>query len=93
MAKLAFSKLGLKLQEEVKTLEWGEQVIEIKQYLPLEKKLEIIDLTCGNVKRIHEKVSKESPHNLYHYLNQLTYSEDFPLSSLHYQYQKKEFPQ
>ena len=42
MAKLAFSKLGLKLQEEVKTLEWGEQVIEIKQYLPLDKKLEMI---------------------------------------------------
>lgn len=42
MAKLAFSKLGLKLQEEVKTLEWGEQVIEIKQYLPLDKKLELI---------------------------------------------------
>lgn len=42
MAKFAFSKLGLKLQDEVKTLECDEQVIEIKQYLPLEKKLEII---------------------------------------------------
>lgn len=42
MAKLAFSKLGLKFQDEIKTLEWGEQVIEIKQYLPLEKKLELI---------------------------------------------------
>ena len=42
MAKLAFSKLGLKLQEEVKTLECGEQEIEIKQYLPLDKKLELI---------------------------------------------------
>ena len=42
MAKLAFSKLGLKLQEEVKTLECGEQAIEIKQYLPLDKKLELI---------------------------------------------------
>lgn len=26
----------------------------------IEKKLQIIDLTCGNVKRIHEKVEKES---------------------------------
>lgn len=42
MAKLAFTKLGLKLQDEVKTFEWGEQNIEIKQYLPLEKKLDII---------------------------------------------------
>ena len=42
MAKLAFSKLALKLQEEVKTLECGEQIIEIKQYLPLDKKLEMI---------------------------------------------------
>lgn len=42
MAKLAFSKLGLKIQDEVKTLEWGDQVIEIKQYLSLDKKLELI---------------------------------------------------
>ena len=42
MAKLAFSKLGLKLQDEIKTLEWGEQVIEIKQYLPLDEKTTII---------------------------------------------------
>ena len=42
MAKLAFSKLGLKIQDEVKTLEWGDQVIEIKQYLPLDEKLKLI---------------------------------------------------
>lgn len=42
MAKLAFSKLGLKLQDEIRTLEWGEQVIEIKQYLPLDEKTALI---------------------------------------------------
>ena len=42
MAKLAFSKLGLKLQDEIKTLEYGEQIIEIKQYLPLDEKTALI---------------------------------------------------
>lgn len=42
MAKLAFTKLGLKLQDEVKTLEYGEQVIEVKQYLSLDEKTALI---------------------------------------------------
>lgn len=39
MAKVSFTKLGLKTNQEVKTIEWNEQIIEIKQYLPIEKKL------------------------------------------------------
>lgn len=42
MAKVSFTKLGLKLNQETKPIEWNEQIIEIKQYLPLEKKLELI---------------------------------------------------
>lgn len=42
MAKVAFSKLGLKIDQEVKTFEWNGQVIEVKQYLPVNKKLELI---------------------------------------------------
>ena len=38
MAKVSFTKLGLKTNQEVKTIEWNEQIIEIKQYLPIEKK-------------------------------------------------------
>ena len=42
MAKIGFTKLGLKLNTEIKTIEFNEQNIEIKQYLPLEEKLELI---------------------------------------------------
>lgn len=42
MAKVAFSKLGLKKTEEVEVIEWNEQKIEVKQYLSIEDKLDMI---------------------------------------------------
>ena len=42
MAKVSFTKLGLKKQEEVEILEWNEQKIEIKQYLPIQDKLDLV---------------------------------------------------
>lgn len=46
MAKLSFSKLKLKMpEEEVVKLEFNEQIIEVKKYLPINNKLELI----GNV--------------------------------------------
>ena len=42
MAKVAFNKLGLKLNTEVKTVNFNEQTIEVKQYLPVNDKLELI---------------------------------------------------
>lgn len=41
MAKVSFTKLGLKLNQEMKTIIWNDQVIEVKQYLPIEKKLSL----------------------------------------------------
>jgi hypothetical protein len=42
MAKLAFSKLGLKSDNQVVELHINEQVIEVKQYLPVNDKLGLI---------------------------------------------------
>lgn len=42
MAKVSFTKLGLKISQEIKTLEFNEQDIEIKQYLPINEKLELM---------------------------------------------------
>lgn len=42
MAKLSFNKLGLKPNNEIKTIEFNGQIIEVKQYLPLEEKIQII---------------------------------------------------
>lgn len=42
MANVAFNKLGLKKKEEVKKIIFNEQEIEVKQYLPIQDKLNII---------------------------------------------------
>lgn len=42
MAKLSFTKLSLKPKQEVKIIEYNNQKIEIKQYLPIEEKLKLI---------------------------------------------------
>lgn len=42
MAKLAFTKLSLKPNNEITIIEFNEQAIEVKQYLPVEEKLELI---------------------------------------------------
>ena len=42
MAKVAFTKLGLKRKDEVKTVNVNNNVIEVKQYLSINDKLEMI---------------------------------------------------
>ena len=42
MANITFSKLNLKKKEEIKTIKFNEQEIEIKQYLPIQDKLDVI---------------------------------------------------
>lgn len=42
MAKVAFSKLSLSKNTSVKEVEWKDQKIEVKQYLPVGDKLDLI---------------------------------------------------
>ena len=48
MAKIGFTKLGLKPNNEIQTIKFNEQTIEVKQYLPVEEKLEIITHVLEN---------------------------------------------
>ena len=48
MAKVSFTKLGLKKNEEIKIINWNEQAIEIKQYLPVQEKLNLITSIVNN---------------------------------------------
>lgn len=48
MAKIPFSKLGVKLNSEVCTIVFNEQFIEIKEYLPIEQKLIMISNVINN---------------------------------------------
>lgn len=43
MAKVHFGKLDLNINKEIKTFDWNGQVIEVKQYLPVEEKLKLIN--------------------------------------------------
>ena len=42
MAKISFTKLGLKVNQDIKTIEYNGQNIEVKQYLPITTKLDLI---------------------------------------------------
>lgn len=42
MAKVSYTKLGLTKNQEIQIVEWNEQKIEVKQYLPINDKLELI---------------------------------------------------
>lgn len=42
MAKLSFTKLGISKNTEVVSIHYNDQVIEIKQYLPINDKLQLI---------------------------------------------------
>ena len=42
MAKLSFSKLGLKTNQDIVNVEYNGQTIEVKQYLPMNDKLELV---------------------------------------------------
>ena len=46
MAKISFSKLGLKLNSEVKSIGYND--IVVKQYLPINEKLELITRVINN---------------------------------------------
>ena len=42
MAKIGLTKLGLKVNQDIQTIEFNEQIIEVKQYLPVNDKLVLI---------------------------------------------------
>lgn len=42
MAKIPFSKLGVKVDNEIVLLPWGEYNIEVKKYLPMNEKADMV---------------------------------------------------
>ena len=48
MARVPFTKLGLKKKEEIKNITINDQVIEVKQYLPISDKINIITSVIEN---------------------------------------------
>ena len=63
MAKVAFTKLGLKLNKDNKTIVWNDQEIEIKQYLPINEKLVLISNVlnfCADDKKFYNEGKRRS---------------------------------
>lgn len=50
MAKVSFTKFGLKENKEIKTIKFNEIEIEVKQYLPISEKLTLISnvINCSH---------------------------------------------
>lgn len=57
MAKIGLTKLGLSVKKEVKTFKWNDQVIEVKQYIPIQEKLDL----CANI--INESIDDNGWYN------------------------------
>lgn len=48
MAKVSFTKLGLTKNSDVSIVEWNGQQIEVKDYLPMSEKLELVSTIINN---------------------------------------------
>ena len=48
MANIAFETLGLKVNQDVKILDFNGEKIEVVQYLPIQKRLELISEVLSN---------------------------------------------
>lgn len=58
MAKVSFTKLGLKVNQDVKNINFNEQIIEVKQYLPVNEKLALISNVlnaCADDKKFYNE--------------------------------------
>ena len=48
MAKVAFTKLGLTKNTDVASFDWNGQIVEVKQYLPIQEKMNLIAAVLNN---------------------------------------------
>ena len=74
MAKVSYANLKLKVDQRVETFDFGGQSIEVKQYLPIEDKYDLIMITLQQAKEgnIYNPVKLEMYFNLnlvYSYTN------------------------
>lgn len=61
MTKLGFTKLGLKPNSNVQNIKINEQIVEIKQYLPVEEKLALIGAV---MEAAHDQYNFSNPYKI-----------------------------
>ena len=78
MAKVAFSKLGLTKNTNVGSFEWNDQTIEVKAYLPIQDKMQLIQNVVYNYTNINfTEKQKSDPAKLYDLLAGSGFFDDF----------------
>ena len=50
MTKVTYSSLKLKINEEIKEIDFNGNKIEVKQYLPIRDKIDLVDITLQKSK-------------------------------------------
>ncbi len=79
MAKVSYANLKLKTKEEIKEFDFNGSKIEVLQYLPLQDKIDLIDITCQKARedRLYSPIKIDAYfhlHLVYLYTN-LTFTE------------------
>ena len=79
MAKVSYANLKLKIKEEIKEFDFNGSKIEVLQYLPLQDKIDLIDITCQKARedRLYSPIKIDAYfhlHLVYLYTN-LTFTE------------------
>lgn len=67
MAKITYSSLKLKAKEEIKEIDFEGNKIEVKQYLPIADKIDLIDITLQKSKE--ERLYNPIKVNMYFHLH------------------------
>lgn len=67
MAKITYSSLKLKAKEEIKEIDFEGNKIEVKQYLPITDKIDLIDITLQKSKE--ERLYNPIKVNMYFHLH------------------------
>ena len=67
MAKITYSSLKLKTKEEIKEIDFEGNKIEVKQYLPITDKIDLIDITLQKSKE--ERLYNPIKVNMYFHLH------------------------
>lgn len=62
MAKVPFTKLGLTVNQDIKTINWNDQVIEVRQYLTAAETLELVQTVVEAA--VNESVNFINPLNV-----------------------------
>ena len=67
MSKITFTSLKLKAKEEIKTFDFNGNIIEVKQYLPIEEKYDLIMIALQKAKEenIYNELKLDMYFNLY----------------------------